>query len=232
MLLPSEIEAQTAILQEAQESKGGYVGIPDQIFSKNLLIEATQVDDFVREWRSKYDFHLSEFQIVINAKPQYRPKCVNIQCTLNPWDPPLQRPCVTHIFPSTEFVDPNWKVSGDFGVSASLGFNKLPDLMKKFSEGGFEGEAKVEFSYIPRIARVDSGTSGSNFHWNFRSASGEAPQGGIDLKVVIMRPRIVEQMKIFFELGVFFDRRRIPLILNDSARVAGESTIQFNPSPI
>ena len=231
LFLPSELKTQESILRSVVPSKGGKVGIPDQILTKNLLIASEQIDDFVKEWRLKYDFHLAEFQLDINPNPDYNPEWVTITCSLNPWEAALSRPTAKDLFPSTEFVDANWKVSGNFGVSASLGFDRLPEFLQKF-EGKTKGEAKIEFTYAPRIARVDSGTSGSNFHWNFRKVRDEAPIGGLDLKAVILRPRAVGQIKAHFEIEVNFDRRSIPFFGNDKARAAAESTIEFNPSPV
>jgi hypothetical protein len=219
LLFPGELTK--TILKSVHESKGGHVSFPDEIFARNLLVESTD-DKFIQEYKKTHDFHLAEFQVVVNPKPEYSPTRVSVSGTLNPWTPALGRPTVRHIFPSTEFVDPNWKISGKFGVSLGEGFKQLPS----------EGEFKIEFNYAPKIARVDSGTTGSNFSWNFRSAKNEAPQGGLDLKVVLMRPSTVEQMKVFFELEVEFDRKLVPFIGNDTARATGESQIQFNPSPV
>lgn len=228
LFLPSELETESKglILQEVQESKGGYISIPDQILTKNLLTAAKTDDAFVREWRKKFDFHLAEFQLDINPKSEYLPEWVNIQCVLNDFDQPMQRPIAKSIFPATEFVDKDWKISGKFGVSATEGFKKLPAL-----ENVVTGEAKIDFTYAPKIARVDSGTAGSSFHWNFRKANNQNPIGGLDLKLVIMRLRSVEQMQLSFEVGVKFNRQNIPLIGDDTARAAGQSLIMFNPSP-
>lgn len=231
-VLPSELGIEKKFLQEVVESKGGFVGIPDQIFTKNLLIASDKMDDFVKEWRSKFDFHLAEFQMDVNPNPKYNPESINIQCSLNPFEPALQRPTARYVFPSTEFVDANWKISGKFGVSASLGFNKLPDFLDEKSKFGIDGEAKIEFSYAPKVARIDSGTSGSQFHWNFRSAEGKGPQGGLDLKIVIMRPRTTNRITASFEVAVRFDRKNVPIFGDDIARAAWQSIIQFNPGPI
>lgn len=219
LLFPDDLTK--PILKSVHESKGGDVSFPDEIFARNLLVDSTD-DKFVQEYKKTHDFHLAEFQVVVNPNPEYKPKRVSISGTLNQQSPALGRPIVRHIFPSTEFVDPNWKISGNFGVTIGEGFKQLPA----------EGEFKVEFNYAPKIARVDSGTTGSNFSWNFRSAKGEAPQGGLDLKVVIMRPRTIEQMLVSFELTVEFDRKNFPVFFNDTARAAGDSLIRFNPSVI
>ena len=230
-IFQSEVKTQESILESVEASKGGKVGIPDRILTKNLLISSDKLDDFVKEWRKKYDFHLAEFQLDINPNPKYDPEWVCITCSLNPWEPTLVRPIAKDLFPSTKFVDKNWKVTGNFGVSASLGFDKLPDFLQKF-DGKINGEAKVEFTYAPKVARVDSGTSGSNFHWNFRKASGEAPLGGLDLKAVILRSRaVIEPIQALFEIAVKFDRLKLPWG-DDMARATAESLIEFNAGPI
>lgn len=230
LYLPSEFKGEETLLKSVDESKGGYVGTPDQIFTKNMLKASKELDSFSKEWRKKYDFHLAEFQVDINPNPDYNPEWVSIACSLNSWEPALSRPTVTKVFPSTEFVDANWKLEGDFGVSASLGFDRKPEFLKKF-EAETKGEAKFTFHYNPKIARTDSGTSGSNFHWNFRKASGKFPVGGLELIAVIMRPRNVEQIMVYFEIAVMFDRRN--LFWGDClARATGESKVQFTPGPV
>ena len=230
LLFPSEIKGEETILKSVDKSKGGKVGIPDQIVTRNMLKASEKLDSFSKEWRKKFDFHLAEFQVDINPNPKYSPEWVNITCGLNPTDPVLSRPIVTRLFPSTEFVDASWKVEGDFGVSASLGFDKKPEFLKKF-EAEPKGEVKFEFHYSPKIARIDSGTSGSNFHLNFRKARDKFPVGGLELIAVMMRPRSVEHILASFEIAVMFDRRNLPW--GDClARATGDSSVQFTSSSV
>lgn len=229
-IFPSDIKKQKSILKGAVKSRGGKVGVPDNILTKNLLIESEKLDSWIKEWRKQYDFHLAEFQIDVNPTPDYDPEWVCISCSVNPWEPVLLRPMAKDLFPATKFVDANWKISGKFGGSASLGFDDLPSFLNNF-EGKINGEAKIEFSYAPKIAQIDSGTSGSNFHWNFRKAENKPPTGGLDLKVILIRPRAVKDMQAVFEVSVKFDRRKLPWG-DDVARASTQTVLSFNSGPI
>jgi hypothetical protein len=103
-------------------------------------------------------------------------------------------------------VDRNYRIEGKFVASASTGFHQEHAFDSNFG-AGIEGEARINFTYNPMIAAINSGTAGASFHWTFQKAEGKVPIGGLDIKIIIERPREIKEMYINWEVTVQFNKK-------------------------
>jgi hypothetical protein len=209
-------------------SEGGSITTPDHSTTRNMIKTQKRISKATKEWIEFYDYHYGELQIDINPNNNYNPNQVSIVGTLNHNAPVLKRPNVTDVFPKTEFVDSNWSVQGSFVASASAGF-QTEDIFGSKLAANIEGELEVRFNYNPKIAKIDSGTGGSTFHWNFREANAIKPIGGLRIMMIIQRPRSVKELKILWEVEVKYGKKYYGA---DYGRHSSETELEFTESQI
>jgi hypothetical protein len=187
-------------------SKGGKVGVPDRILTQNMITSTSPPTENLKQWIKNYDFHYAHLQIGANPDEGYMPQYVKIAGEMNPEMPTDQRPIVQHIFPATVFVNKNYSIDGDFVASASTGFQHLQSFATQ-SDASIKGELKITFKYNPTIPVIDSAATGNSFYWNFRKNGNRIPIGGLDLHIIIARPRKISAMNIQWIISVNYKKK-------------------------
>ncbi|MHA1208817.1 MAG: hypothetical protein ACTSP1_13155 [Candidatus Freyarchaeota archaeon] len=190
----SEEEA-AKVLGIDERGIAGFVHIPDRVQTENVLASGVgSWSNFEEQWAPYYDFHLLDTQIIVQPREGYRVEWVKITGTLNRCN--SGRPNVRHVFPEVEFVDGNWRIEGDFGVTGKVGFN-LASFLRAQADAGL----RIEFRYGPRIAKISSGGSGHLMFWRFERTPTEWPTGGIRILAYLMRPRACQEMSAEFRVS-------------------------------
>jgi len=188
------------------EFKGGRVGIPSRILTRNMIKDTKEVDSTIREWKNEYDFHYGELQIALDLDEGYRPEFVNIRGTMNPRSDPNDRASIKDIFPHTKFEDKNYGMEGKFVASASAGFQQEEIFSSQFGSS-IHSEVVFTFKYKPTIPVIESGAAGETFFWNFRKNGNQFPTGGLELKMIIERPRKTKSMYVEWNVLVSYKKK-------------------------
>lgn len=188
------------------QSKGGKVAVPNRVLTTNMVINKLEIDNNIQEWIKDYDFHYASLQIGINPYEGYMPEIVFIQGETNPDLAKEDRPMIKHVFPNTSFSNKNYSIESQIIASANFGFDQLQNLGNSIG-GGLKGQAKITFNYLPTIPVIDSSSNDDIFHWNFRKNGNKIPIGGLDLHMIIARPRKTLDMTIRWSIKVKFKKK-------------------------
>lgn len=177
-----------------QESLGE-IRFPPKLQTHNLLAHwpsGKELPPHIKDCRVKYDYHVTLIPASIWLKKKVKVNSMEIHFEMNPDEEPIFRPTAYYIFPTTEFVEGNIKVSGKVGVSIQGGFKYVDNFD---ASGG--GEITLAFDYTRKFAKVTAGgLANYQLFWEFREHKGVDPRGDVLMAVVLQRPRNIQEMQI------------------------------------
>lgn len=213
---PSTLQPQLATKQDP-----GYIVMPSEVFSINLVDEFRQKNQNLpaemRQWIKEYDYHMFTLPFnlaTLRGSGARGAKQFDLDADFT------QDVYVTDVAPKTEWVptDTSLSVNVDFTVDSIGGLIKMVKLP-------VNPTVNVKFTYAwrPYVAKVVSGGADKIVNLHLESANNQYLDGQHEMIVIFQRPRSIKDI----ELNISRASVRYDLIFKEDVAYTTSTTIKI-----